>query len=429
MSIRHINILFILFIISGLFCESSYALEISENSVNNSSAARPALGNTARVTTPRRAAAVSNRRRTVPRRKKNIKSINAKIGKNIILTLKRKNIEGVWDLKNYSKKLLDLVENRVSVRDTYFIFKPVKKGIATIRLVFKTGERVRERETYVVKVLEPVEYSAAIQNIENTRISNIERAANNNRAGLQRNERRPERISLENNVDASSQSSENTDENSEATDPVKEKNDFELIQSLFVRQAYREAADEAEKFMKKYASSKYIVDVIITAGKSYAFSNQLNKAIDLYGKYIKKVKNPNIAYPVYFARAKAYEKLGKNNDAQIEYIKMLGILRNRSELVAKAHLLLGKLYVKINKTAMGIFEFENIIKNHPDTGEITAEAYYMLGSYYYKTRGIENYEKSYESFKKLYISFPESRFADGARRMARYLKVNYIDYR
>lgn len=361
---------------------------------------------------------VSRNRRGRRRRRSTIKKIKSIIGENFIITLRRKNVDGSWSIENYSKKLIDLVENRRSVRNTYFIFKPMKKGIGTVKLIFKSRRGIIDREIYRVNILTPREFQASIAQAEARS------------RGIRTNGSSSANTSSSNATQNNEDNAENTSqEDTERINKQKERNQYELIKNLYTRKAYRETIKEANNFMKKFQQSKYIVDVIITAGRAHGALNEHAKAVSLYSKYIKKVKNPNVTYPVYFARVKSLEKLGKKSAAQVEYIKMLNVFTGKPQLAARTHLLLGKLYIKSNNVVMGLSELEKLVKKYPNQGEITAEAYYYLGRNYYKTRGIEDYEKSYRSFLKLVTNFPNSRFADASRRMARYLKVNYIEYR
>ncbi len=367
---------------------------------------------------------VSTRKTRNGRKKSNsgIKKIKTIIGENFIITLKRKNIDGVWAIQYYSKKYLELIENRRSVRNTYFIFKPIKKGVATVRIFFKTHRGIRDKEIYTVAVLTPDEFRKSIAKIEdakNGKMKNPSESESNH--GTKNN---PEKIAINN----SGNESENQ-ENAKPTDTEQEKSHYNLIRDLLTRKAYNQAINESQNFIKKYQNSRYLVDVIINAGKAYAGLKQHAKAVSLYTRYIKKVKNANVSFPVYFARAKSYEKMGKEKQAQIAYIKMLNVFKGKPEILAKTHLRLGKLYLKNKNFTLGLNELERLVKNYPEQGDITAEAYYHLGKNYYKTKGIEDYEKSYKSFNKLVVSFPDSHYAGPARRMARYLKKNYIDYR
>ncbi len=369
----------------------------------------------------------TRRRRPVRRNKRkarrNIKKIRTVIGDNFIITLKRKNIDGIWAISNYSKQFLELLENRRSVKNTYFIFKPIKNGVAVVRMVFKTRRGIRDRENYTVAVLTPKEYRKSIAKIEDDKQNKLKPGSK--KSASNSDNRKAEKISIS-NPDEENNSQEN---NSEPTNTEQEKSQFGLIKDMLSRKAYDHAIKEAEAFIKKYQNSRFLVDVIILAGKAYNGLKQNAKAVALYSMYINKVKNPNISYPVYFARAKGYEKMGRDKQAQIEYIKMLSKFKSKPQILARTHLLLGKLYLKNKNFTLGLNELERLVKRFPDQGDITAEAYYHLGRNYYKTKGIEDYEKSYKSFHKLIISFPDSRYAVPARRMARYLRMNYINYR
>ena len=440
-------------IIAALFTQTGYSIPIPENSEtvnepdnghsryqrNPRQYRRIAQAQNANNTTPQRPSApagVSNRQQTAPsrtvtrpaapQRAGNVKNIRSVVGDNFIITLKRKHVDGEWEIAQYDRQVLDLVENRRSVRNTYFIFKPTKTGIALIKIQFKTRRAILETETYQVKVMSQAEFQQSISRAED----NQDRADRRRQdTGQPAAARSAEQVPITQGGEAAAPEGDNQNQETAESTQVNEETQLQLIKNLFERRAFGQAATEADDFMKKFQNSPHIVDVIITAGKSYSAINQHARAVELFKKYLEKVKNINVSYPVHFAMAESLVKSGNKADAQIAYIRMLTLFKDKPALLAQVHLLLGKLYLSQNNTALGIMELEKLITRFPEEGDTSAEAYYHLGRHYYKTPGMEDYEKSYRSFKKLITLFPESRFADPARRMARYLRMNYIEYR
>jgi TolA-binding protein len=180
-------------------------------------------------------------------------------------------------------------------------------------------------------------------------------------------------------------------------------------------------------------------------------AQELERYTEAIGRYANIISNwPDSEYAVrsQFKKAICLEKMGNDDQACEEYVKVTYIYPD-SPLVAEATVRLGNYYYthKAYKVAGRIFfKFQQrnpthplgckalflsaqcyikqedfaeaadkltlLIDAYPDEKQVRSEAMYWLGDCYFRAR---NFVKAYETFKKLTWDYPETKWAKIAR--------------
>ncbi len=222
--------------------------------------------------------------------------------------------------------------------------------------------------------------------------------------------------------------------------------DFNFAKDMYSKGLLDAAATELKKLLDKYPNIilkekvLYLLsDALIKTKKYPEAIDTAKRLIDINGEF----KNDGI-----FLLAQGYDESGNLKQAQTEYLKAamdkksVDVKRTTpdvqkflnetapcptsvDELTIKAHLAAGNAYKKDSEYDRSLFEYHQVINNHPES-ESAVEAYFRIGEMYQRAYRIRNFQKAYDAYQKIVKQSPNSPWAKKAKKQADYLWENYL---
>lgn len=241
--------------------------------------------------------------------------------------------------------------------------------------------------------------------------------------------------------------------------------DFEFAKALNQKGEYEEAIKILEDLLNKYPQSKITSKINLTLGTSYFKSKQYDKATSTIERIVSGTTTQGLSEELLkddarYLLAQAYQNKGELNKAKIEYLRLINCLetiiplpkkleatstvtdtqaaedlglktlltplpQSKSELDSLAHLELGNIYRDQKRYRDAIIEYQLVVNRYHDF-PVAAEALYYIGNIYETIYEIRDYETAVKSYNKLLKNYPQSKWAESAKKRKEYLEKNFL---
>jgi tetratricopeptide (TPR) repeat protein len=227
---------------------------------------------------------------------------------------------------------------------------------------------------------------------------------------------------------------------------------FEFAKELRAKKLHSDAIIELLNMLKEYPDTKLKDKIEFELANAYFDTEQYDKALKRFEEIM--AKKNEFEHDAHLMVAKCYEKMGEEEKARLEYlrvIKRLNILsppkieevgteaialrmliekitpipQKKEELESQAHLGAGNVYRTRKEYRKAIVEYNYAIKKCPKS-DAAADAAFYIADIYDRVLELRDYERAVEAYTRVITDYPDSKWVDRAKERRKYLINNYL---
>lgn len=163
-------------------------------------------------------------------------------------------------------------------------------------------------------------------------------------------------------------------------------------------------------------------------------------------------KKNDFEYDAHLMIAKCHEKMGQEDKAGLEYLRLIKRLsissppkevetetiglkhlleqitplpQKKEELESQAHLGAGNAYRTKKEYRNAIVKYNQAIKKSPKSSA-SADAAFYIADIYDRVLELRDYERAVEAYTKVITDYPDSKWVDRAKERKKYIIDNYL---
>lgn len=193
-----------------------------------------------------------------------------------------------------------------------------------------------------------------------------------------------------------------------------------------------------------------VVKIDFELANTYFDAEEYDKALKGFEEIM--AKKNDFEYDAHLMIAKCHEKMGQEDKAGLEYLRLIKRLsissppkevetetiglkhlleqitplpQKKEELESQAHLGAGNAYRTKKEYRNAIVKYNQAIKKSPKSSA-SADAAFYIADIYDRVLELRDYERAVEAYTKVITDYPDSKWVDRAKERKKYIIDNYL---